>query len=975
MSRIALVLTLAFCGHLAAQDLHLVRTWSGTTAEGSMTGFGTITASAGDIDRDGCDDIIVGRPFADSSAGADAGSATVYSGRTGAVLHHLEGQSAQEKFGRAVASVGDVNGDDHPDFAVGWNFEDTFSAGGVRVYSGVAGALIGELTGFSLYGDAIAPLDDVDGDGRDEFLIGVPLYSSLAAFQSGKVDIVEFDPALGFVVMATIDGSQAQARFGQALARVGDVDSDGVADFVVGEPCFDTSIPTHVDGGRAYLYSGATRAVITTRNGTGTNQEFGRVVAGGGDVNGDGVPDWGGGTAGGEMRIVSGLGGFTLYNFVDLFGTQQGLGRGLAILDDVDGDGYAEFATGAPLVDVAGTDSGRVTVFSGFDGSLLHDLHGDASGDEFGETLAAADVDGDGLLDLVVGAPFVDTGFVPFINANVGAFSVYAFGDGATHAAGGSFCTSSRVAGLGDVDGDGVGDYATGSPCDVVSTMHPEPVRVYSGATRQLIHSIFYFNVMGLFGHDLDGIGDVDGDGASDIVVGNPGLAGGAIDAGEVRVFSGATGQELTALVRSGQGSDRLGFSVAGVGDVDGDGVPDFAAGSPEWDRLVIISGLPVLRLDAGKVEVFSGANGAKILTIVGPSSGARMGHSIDGLGDVDGDGVPDLAIGIPGDSSGTGSVEIRSGADGSLIRSRTGTLSGEALGTSVACAGDVDRDGVNDVVAGAPLGGLFASGRVRVFSGASGAILLDVAGTDSGDHLGEAVAGAGDVDGDGHCDVIAGAPDADGSGLSSRGAALVFSGATGMLLAEHAGEDALDRFGSSVAGPGDLDRDCRGDLLVGMSNDGSAIADARISVFLSGGPLGAVPYGAGSPGCDGAVCLGVSNPPVVGSSDFGFLCTGVPPLTSGIIVFAGSSAYIDPGADPFNLGLLFHLDLLDPSLAATTMSSDLTGFAFLPVPLPNIPAIAGFDLVLQVIWSFGPCLSIGFGYGTSNGLALTLLP
>jgi hypothetical protein len=146
------------------------------------------------------------------------------------------------------------------------------------------------------------------------------------------------------------------------------------------------------------------------------------------------------------------------------------------------------------------------------------------------------------------------------------------------------------------------------------------------------------------FGLALAGVGDIDGDGVPDLAAGAPyqNVAGQG-DRGQVFLFSGASGARLRTLNDTvPQAGAYFGFALAGVGDVDGDGVPDLAVGAPNKE---------VAGQDAqGQVFVFSGASGQLVLTLTKPSpqAQAQFGWTLAGVGDVDGDGVPDLAVGAP---------------------------------------------------------------------------------------------------------------------------------------------------------------------------------------------------------------------------------------------------------------------------------------------------------------------------------------
>ncbi|MFG0316349.1 MAG: integrin alpha, partial [Planctomycetota bacterium JB042] len=273
-----------------------------------------------------------------------------------------------------------------------------------------------------------------------------------------------------------------------------------------------------------------------------------------------------------------------------------------------------------------------------------------------------------------------------------------------------------------------------------------------------------------------------------------------------------------------GAPAERFGGATAAIGDVDGDGVPDLAVGAPGADGAATA---------AGRVEVRSGATGLVRLELAGDSAFDRTGSAVAGPGDLDGDGVPDLVVGAPSGTPPAGTIEARSGSDGALLWSVVGAAAGDRFGATIAAVGDVDGDGIGDVVVGAPDhdGGGFGAGRGEVRSGATGAALWGIDGGAVLDRLGLAVAGVGDVDGDGTADVALGSPLAD-VGAFNGGAVLVRRGDTGAPLGAVAGAAVLDQFGFSVDGAGDLDGDGRADLAVGIpGHDGGGTDAGRVEV------------------------------------------------------------------------------------------------------------------------------------------------
>lgn len=229
------------------------------------------------------------------------------------------------------------------------------------------------------------------------------------------------------------------------------------------------------------------------------------------------------------------------------------------------------------------------------------------------------------------------------------------------------------------------------------------------------------------------------------------------------------------------------------------------------------------------------------LFLVAGDDTGQRTGQSLAGIGDVNHDGVPDLAVGVPGDSSiwpvqGHGSVRVVSGATGGTLLILIAPTPSLGFGETVAAAGDLDGDGVCDVLVGAPEDtvGPYKNGSAYAFSGATGALLLARHGDAAYDRFGRAVAGVGDLDLDGTGDIAVTAPGSDVAQLDNGAVFLIGGG--GQAIATVAGHYGNVEFGANVRGIDDVDGDGRPDLLVAAPRDDQLAADAgSVRLFASG--------------------------------------------------------------------------------------------------------------------------------------------
>ena len=438
---------------------------------------------------------------------------------------------------------------------------------------------------------------------------------------------------------------------------------------------------------------------------------------------------------------------------------------------DVDGDGYDDIVVGAPFSATPSVrEPGRALVYSGKTGALLCVLAGEGSTEDvvegFAQSVAiSTDVNGDKYADIVVGAPHYDAAVGS--RANVGR--VYVFFGRATTEWPSSIVASEadrlyesqtaglqlgkRVAAIGDVNDDGIGDIAFGIPdhahyIDQFDTrVRAGQVCVYAGyeQTAGQDTSIVPIGALpehlqwsdfaeGQLGAALSGVGDVNNDGRDDYVVGQPGWgdesdpspANYVYELGRVYVYSGLTGDLLYRITGAVQ-RERLGYSVAGVGDVDGDGYDDILMGDGTGGAPNPSPGAYLFygRPDAQLPVVATAASADH--TFQRSDMPVTFGHLLSGIGDIDKDGRADIAISDSG-PGGIGRVWIYSGADliaplettpNDSIFGEGGNFANGAYPLPLAGGGDVNGDGFSDLVVGAPTfqGAAPAAGRVYVYA------------------------------------------------------------------------------------------------------------------------------------------------------------------------------------------------------------------------------------------------------------------
>lgn len=842
-----------------------------------VTGAAALRAcTAGDVNGDGYSDILVFTwRFGVTSANEEIGRAWVFHGAAGlpSALPSWtsDGPSqASARFGYDATPLGDVNGDCYDDVAISAQLYDNGQTdeGAVFVYLGSATGL-GASAAWVLEGDAtnamatLAQLPgDVDGDGYHDVLLLTRIATApVSLYRGGPTPPV----APAWTMLSTLHAFTAIAGSG-----VGDVNGDGRDDFLLGEsdPA-PTSNSVDLYFGDGTGVSGAAWSASIP-----SSARFGFVgqrTIGTGDFNQDGRPDLAisalmNGSVPSSVNIYLGTGGGLWFPSTPshvLSGPPLfDYAHGLMSAGDFDGDGYPDLAIGSPL-------PGSVAIHAGIpfginpSATSTLTLAPPQSGANFGTACGTAgDVNGDGLSDVFVVAATASAGNglvqvfrsfpgLPLVPPPPGQTSTL------TGTATSRFGTS--LAFTGDVDGDGFNDLLVGAPNHDTAALDAGRAELFRG-TRDGVSATASWTWTGTTDFQRTGAavafaGDVNGDGRTDAVIGVPGYSNGQLNEGRVLVFL-ATGSPGTPLelgpvftFESNVANARLGESVAAAGDLNGDGFADLVAGAP---------GTAEGQSERGALYVFLGhglGQGGYPLAlnryVLGPAASAQFGHSVAGVGDVNRDGLSDVLIGAPGVSNGE-SGEGRAylylgnfalGLDPTAAWTDEANSASASFGFAVTAAGDVDADGYADFLVGAPgFQAASSGGRAYLYRGrsASPPVVPSPQTLDGGQanaRFGASVAFAGDVNSDGFSDVAFGAPIYN----SGAGRLTVHIGTSSGL--NTAPDDAYvgaagAQLGAGLGPCGDLDGDGFSELCAGEPafNNG----DGQLLIYVGGTQGGA---------------------------------------------------------------------------------------------------------------------------------------
>jgi hypothetical protein len=406
----------------------------------------------------------------------------------------------------------------------------------------------------TIYGAALASAGDVNNDGHDDILVGSPHYSNGQHFEGRAYLYLGSASGISTSPSWTFESNLAECELGWSVASAGDVNNDGFDEIMVAsEYCAAETDPEPYRRGVVYLFHGSASGPSTTPDwelmGAGFDESLGWSIASAGDVNGDHFDDviigapWASYGEDHEGRAYVFYGSDTgLASTADWIKESDwhwsGFGSAVDSAGDVNHDGYDDVIIGQNYISSPENEEGRVYVFLGSASGLAHDpvwtYENNLAGTKLGESVAGTgDVNGDGYADVIVGG-----------------FS-YANPD----------------------QREGVAYLFLGS-AGVPST---QPDWTAEGS-----------QIYAEFGQCVAGAGDVNLDGYDDVLVGAPWYTSDQNFEGQAFLYYGSAGglrSDVIHTYASGQENANLGYSVAGAGDVNGDGAADILLGAQRYDE------------------------------------------------------------------------------------------------------------------------------------------------------------------------------------------------------------------------------------------------------------------------------------------------------------------------------------------------------------------------------------------------------
>lgn len=674
-----------------------------------------------------------------------------------------------------------------------------------------------ELAGKLGFSAQIVP--DINGDGFDDIIGGAPNYDGGHSDEGRALLFLGDAFGASLAPIWSVESNQAFANMGRCVSYAGDVNGDGFGDVVVGAPRYDSG---STDEGRAYLYYGNVSGLNTTASWTyepnQTSTYLGNFISDAGDVNNDGFDD-----------LAIGMG---LYNGVS-------------------------------------TDCGRVVVFYGSISGLPPAYSWAYNGTHYLQYLGNAidgnfDANNDGYDDLIVAGYNTDNPennegrLFLFYGSAIGLSLTPVWTDDSNVS---NRALGKYVVALGDVNGDGFGDFAASSE----NMINPETgtatgaVLIYYGTSTipadMPLDTLYGDYADDKFGYVLGGGGDFNNDGFRDMLVASSNYNGDA--EGKVYLYRGGPlgiDHETTWTFADYYNEELFYYyehNLSLGGDVNNDGFDDILLGITSN-----FYGKGSLKLFFGG-EIIPAEYPGQVVT--GNQTSAKFGFAVTGNGDANNDGFADVIIAAPYFDSGStdeGKVFYFKGSADSLSDSATWTAEGNQVsalfGSKIEFLSDFNNDGFDDLIVSAPNYDLYFvdEGRVYIYKGTTFGFgylpLKTFLGGQAGAKLGSAISQAPTLNGDVYADIVMSAPYYN-NGLAGQGRVLAYT-STGTTFTNTpyftlTGSQTNENFGFALDATEDINFDGYSDVAVSSPLfDGAFTDEGRVNLFLGGPAFSATP-------------------------------------------------------------------------------------------------------------------------------------
>ena len=697
--------------------------------EGNIANYlmGFSVDGAGDINNDGYADIVIG-VYGYTNPNISEGAAFIYFGSPAGVnlgsLTIRESNKTSAAMGCSVSTAGDVNGDNYDDIVVGsmWYGNGQNGEGRAYVYQGSASGLsatpaiiLESNQVMAEFGESVSGAEDINGDGYSDIIIGCRRYDNGQSEEGRAYLYLGSATGIAATPSVILEGGIDSIYFGDVVAGIGDINGDGFAEIAVGAPSWDTA-GWQLDEGKLFIYNGSAAGLITTpsatREGNSWYYRYATAITGAGDMNMDGYADFLVGCTGGNFtRLFMGSAeGPDLSSPIIMSGGTYGAYYGYSIAGggDYNGDGYTDFAIGSPFDDNGETDEGLVYVYLGnnCDSLFYADNDNDGFGDPYSTMYACTAPEG-----YVTNALDCDDYY-----AIINPYSVWYV----------DMDLDQYYAGTGDpimqCEQPGINYHIFiigGGDCnDSVAIVNPAGVEEYDGYDNNCDGTIdegftATYDILlqedqlwSYYGCSVAGGGDINGDGFMDVLVGASNYTRGQVKEGIAFVYLGTADGLNTdphILLEQNQHHSSNGYQVDFAGDVNGDGYEDVLVSCPLYENP---------KKNQGRVMIYhgspSGLNNTPNTLLEIQQGKAEFGYSAAGAGDINGDGYDDIIVGAHKFKRGQtneGAVFVFYGSPSGIINTPIIPIEVNQeyayFGDRVSSAGDINNDGYADFLAG----------------------------------------------------------------------------------------------------------------------------------------------------------------------------------------------------------------------------------------------------------------------------------